>query len=78
MEPRKLSWSLMLGLLAVSASACSTKTTTHGTGSGTEHPEGHPCRGKSNCDFYQRLPDGGVAPPGSDAGQLTICGPCNG
>lgn len=73
----------MLALVATGTSAaCSTRSAAHKSDDKTYAP-GHPCYGKSNCDWYLRLPDGGVAPaPPSgqprDAGTLAICGPCNG
>lgn len=71
---KPLTWTTMLGLLTVSA--CS-------AGKSTASPQtldpNHPCYQKGNCASYIRLPDGGAAEPGStDAGTMTMCGPCNG
>lgn len=77
-ESSTLTWALMLGLLSASTSACHRPKSSGHVEPDTTYPVGHPCHGKGNCSWYRRLPDGGIAPNDSDAGQLTICGPCNG
>ena len=81
MKPDALTWAVMLGLVSATATMGCSKTPAHKPGM-TSEPPGHPCHGKGNCDAYLRLPDGGaaVAPADgiTDAGIITMCGPCNG
>lgn len=44
----------------------------------TQDPK-HACYDKGNCSQYRQLPDGGsAAVDATDAGIVTMCGPCNG
>ena len=72
--PSALEWTAMLGLVAA-ASGCGTRTS---PSKETQDPD-HPCYQQGNCSYYRQLPDGGVAAEDeTDAGTLTMCGPCNG
>jgi hypothetical protein len=77
-----VSWTVMLALLTAASAGC------EGDSPLTRQP-GHPCFGQGGCATFRQRLDGTVEPlPASDAGQdggapipageLRLCGACNG